>query len=335
MDNSIAVIQSIFYVLLSAFIYLFAVLFVFKIFKIKDSRAFIFLLLLAMLKPYSAALKLSSQYNLFSFICPQFPFFEKINNIFHYRIVSDTEAYFACKTFIYVLFAILIFGTMFLFFQHIYGIKKMKNLKNTRKCHNPDILMLITKYCKDLQIRVPEIYLAENDKFGFFTSGFIKNMIVLNGRIFDSFNSAEKETIILHELSHIKRRDNVLNIFLYYFNLINFFNPITYLAYFLIKEEQEKDCDRMVMKYSKKTSSEIAKSILTSMLKIKNLSCGFDSVFLKTASFFSISKTILNLKVKSRIYFLINTEKTSKRSFGLNIFLKAALYILFIALFFL
>lgn len=333
MSNTIAVIQSILYIFLNAFIYLSAILLVFKIFRIKDSRAFIFLLLLAMLKPYSAAFKLSRQYHLFAQAHFHFLFFKTINNIFNNRITGDIESYLLFKIFIYTLISIIGFGTIFLFFQNIFCIRKIKKLKRVHKPAGSDILKLAAKYCKEMKIKMPGIYLIEDSTCGFFTSGFINNIIVLNSRIFDSFNPAEKETIILHELSHIKRKDNILNIFLYYFNLINFFNPVAYISYFLIKDEQEKDCDRMVLKYSKRPGSEIAKNILTSIIKIKNLSCGFDTVFLKTASFFSISRAVSTMKVRSRIYFLISTGKADKSN-GLNIFLKSALYVFFIILLF-
>ncbi|GAG71840.1 unnamed protein product, partial [marine sediment metagenome] len=51
-----------------------------------------------------------------------------------------------------------------------------------------------------------------------------------------------------------------------------FFNPFAYIAYYLIKTEQEKDSDKLVVKYSGKPSKEISKNILNVILKIRSIS---------------------------------------------------------------
>ena len=331
MDNSIFIIHIISYIFLKTFIYFFAATLVFKIFKIRDSQSFIFLMTLTMIKPLSSALKLRYNNDFFSDNGFRYSLLEKIKILFNYTSVNDMNIYIINIVFLYIFMGILAVGTLFLVYQNYYHLKKLRYSGNLSRCLDNEIISLVKTYSDKMKIKVPEIYYVHGSSFGFFTIGLIKNIIVLNGEIFNFLNTNEKETIILHELSHIKRRDNVLNIFLYYFNLINFYNPITYLAYSLIKAEQEKDCDRIVLKYSRKTNSEVAKNILTSMIKIKNLSYEFKSAYPGTASFFSISRKISETKVRLRIQSLINIQKNET---GMNLFLKIPFYLIFIVLLF-
>lgn len=331
MDNTIIIIQNISYVFLKTFIYLFLILFIFKIFKIRNSQSFIFLMTLAMIKPFSSALKLRYNNDFFSDNEAHYFFIEKIRIIFNSSSVNDRHIYIISMIFIYIFGAIIAIGTIFIIYQNFYSLRKLRYSHNLCKCQDGETTSLVKKYSKIMKIDIPEIYFAHGSNFGFFTIGLIKNVIMLNAEIFNFLNAGEKETIILHELSHIKRKDNILNIFLYYFNLINFYNPVSYLAYSFIKAEQEKDCDRIVLKYSNKTSKEVAEDILTSLIKIKNLSYGLKFKHPKTASFFSISRTISEMRIKLRIKYLINMQKNET---GLSLFIKIPLYIIFITLLF-
>lgn len=288
-------------------------------------------MVLAMIKPFSSSLKLGYSSDFFSDNEAHYFFVEKIKNIFHSGAAGDREIYTISMVFVYIFLAIIVIGTIFIIYQNSYNLGKLKYSPNLSRCMDEEINSLVKKYSGIMKINTPEIYFAHGSSFGFFTIGLIKNIIILNAEIFGFLNADEKETIILHELSHIKRRDNILNIFLYYFNLINFYNPISYLAYSFIKAEQEKDCDRMVLKYSDKTNKEVAENILTSLIKIRDLSYGFKFRCPKAASFFSISRTLSEMRIKLRIKSLISIQKNDT---GLSLFVKIPLYIIFITLLF-
>jgi len=331
MENTLIIIQNISYVFLKTFFYTFLILFIFKIFKIKDSQSFIFLMILAMIKPFSSSLKLGYSSDFFSDNEVHYFFVEKIKNIFHPDVAGDRELYTIGMVFVCIFLAIIVIGTIFIIYQNSYNLRKLMYSPNLSRCVDKEINLLVKKYSGIMKINTPEIYFAHGSNFGFFTIGLIKNIIILNTEIFDFLNADERETIILHELSHIKRKDNILNILLYYFNLINFYNPISYLIHSFVKAEQEKDCDRMVLKYSDKTNKELAENILTSLIKIRNLSYGFKFRCPKAASFFSISGTISEMRIKLRIKSLISMQKNET---GLSLSVKIPLYIIFIALLF-
>jgi hypothetical protein len=57
------------------------------------------------------------------------------------------------------------------------------------------------------------------------------------------------EAIILHELSHIKRNDYLINLFISVIETILFFNPFVVLLARIIKRERENCCDDFVIQY--------------------------------------------------------------------------------------
>ena len=66
-----------------------------------------------------------------------------------------------------------------------------------------------------------------------------------------------KEILIRHELSHIRRKDNLIGWVSLIFRDLNFFNPFGYIAYYLIRSEQEKACDGLVAKSDERPSEEM------------------------------------------------------------------------------
>ncbi|HDQ88709.1 MAG TPA: hypothetical protein ENN92_01005, partial [candidate division WWE3 bacterium] len=79
-----------------------------------------------------------------------------------------------------------------------------------------------------------------------------------------------------HELSHIKRGDNFTGWIAMLLRDLLFFNPFAHIAYYLIRTEQERDSDRLVVRYSGKPKKEILRGMLNIILKIKSISCSKD-----------------------------------------------------------
>jgi beta-lactamase regulating signal transducer with metallopeptidase domain len=288
--------------------------------------------MLVIIKPISASLKLKHDSELISKNSLYYFFLGKAMNITGNITINDKEIYIINLISLFLFLSIILFATLIIFYQNNYLLKKLKMSGVLIKCTDKNIITFVEKYSRLMHIKKPEIYFAMRHDVGFFTIGLKKNAIILNKEVMNYLSTTESETIILHELSHIKRHDNILNIFLFYLNLINFYNPFTYFAYSLIKEEQEKDCDKIVMKYLKMTGPEVAKNILSLILKIKSLPCKFTTSSPKTASFFSLSKKISEIKIKLRIKSLLNPKVSITEN---NLCFKIIFYTSFIILLFL
>lgn len=79
------------------------------------------------------------------------------------------------------------------------------------------------------------------------TIGFFKPIILLPAVCLTHLTPQQIEAIILHELSHIRRNDFLLNMVLVVIETILFFNPAVFIFMKTIREERENCCDDLVL----------------------------------------------------------------------------------------
>ncbi len=82
------------------------------------------------------------------------------------------------------------------------------------------------------------------------TFGFLKPVILLPLALLTQLSIKETEMLILHELTHIKHNDYVLNFILIASETIFFFNPFIKKMCALVKFEREKNCDVEVLQFT-------------------------------------------------------------------------------------
>ena len=81
------------------------------------------------------------------------------------------------------------------------------------------------------------------------TIGFIKPVVLLPVAAFNQLTVEQAETILLHELGHIKRHDYLINLLVALSETILFFNPFAVLLAAQLKKEREISCDDFVLKF--------------------------------------------------------------------------------------
>ena len=81
------------------------------------------------------------------------------------------------------------------------------------------------------------------------TFGFIKPVIILPVALVNQITLHQAETLILHELTHIKANDYLLNWFLIIAENVFFFNPFVFSLCKKIRLEREKHCDINVVAF--------------------------------------------------------------------------------------
>jgi len=135
----------------------------------------------------------------------------------------------------------------------------------------PQIYSIIDRYGEKLNIKKPDVSLTHRPYVSPFVIGIKRITLVLSPVLVDYLDQGERETIIAHELSHIRRHDNLIGWVALILRDIMFFNPFSHIAYTLIKAEQEKGSDKLVLKYSGKDSKQIAREILNSIKKMKTM----------------------------------------------------------------
>jgi len=81
------------------------------------------------------------------------------------------------------------------------------------------------------------------------TFGFFKPVILLPVALVNNISTQQAETLILHELAHIRTHDYLLNWFLLTAETIFFFNPFVISLCKHIRLEREKNCDLQVISF--------------------------------------------------------------------------------------
>jgi bla regulator protein BlaR1 len=77
--------------------------------------------------------------------------------------------------------------------------------------------------------------------------GFLSPVILLPITLTTYLSANEVEAILLHELSHIKRNDYLLNLMQQFISILLFFNPFAQLINRIINQERENSCDDLVV----------------------------------------------------------------------------------------
>ncbi|NEU08280.1 M48 family metalloprotease [Flavihumibacter sp. R14] len=88
-----------------------------------------------------------------------------------------------------------------------------------------------------------------------FTAGFLKPVILLPIAIVNQLTPDQVETILLHELAHIRRNDYLMNLLQRVMEALLFFNPMVWLISKEIKSVREYCCDELVLQHTDKASS--------------------------------------------------------------------------------
>jgi beta-lactamase regulating signal transducer with metallopeptidase domain len=81
------------------------------------------------------------------------------------------------------------------------------------------------------------------------TLGFLKPVILFPVAMAANLSLEQAETILLHELAHIRRNDYLLNLGVTVLELLFFFNPFSCLLIRELKREREHRCDDWVMQF--------------------------------------------------------------------------------------
>ena len=81
------------------------------------------------------------------------------------------------------------------------------------------------------------------------TVGYIKPIILLPVAAFNHLTIQQAEAILLHELSHIRRYDYIVNFIISIISTFLYFNPFVKQFMRVIEEERENCCDQLVLHY--------------------------------------------------------------------------------------
>ncbi|MDR3289013.1 MAG: M56 family metallopeptidase [Peptococcaceae bacterium] len=104
-------------------------------------------------------------------------------------------------------------------------------------------IILLKRRLRGAALSEDNFYEAENLKTPF-VIGLFRPKIYLPAGLSDD----ERRYILLHERTHIRRRDHAVKMFAYLVLCVHWFNPFAWAAFWLLGADMEMSCDERVMK---------------------------------------------------------------------------------------
>ena len=212
---------------------------------------------------------------------------------------------------IFALYSLIVFYKTTSLFYHWQKFKT--SFFKDRQIPSTSLTSFTNNKAKDIGITKLVTVWVTNAIYTPITFGFFKPVILLPIALVNNLTIVEIESLILHELSHIKNKDYLLNWLLIFMESVFFFNPFIKIICNKIKLEREINCDVEVVKNN--ISPVIYAETLLKAAKLNtNKSHPFQlaAVFtneqlLKRIHFFTSNKILKNTpyKTKGATYLLL------------------------------
>lgn len=156
------------------------------------------------------------------------------------------------------------------------------------------------------------------------TFGFWKPVLLMPVALLNRLSVAEAESLIIHELTHIKNNDYLLNWLLVVTETLFFYNPFIKIIAQKIKLEREKNCDVQVLQYQYHVVTYAETLLKTAKFKTN-------------INYFPLAAVFKNKQLLQRIRFFtsagnLSFSKKNRSAFSFSVIISALLINFFILL---
>ncbi len=145
------------------------------------------------------------------------------------------------------IFAIWLIGVTLLFARLIGSFWYIEKLKSNSSLLSGTLLEHLNQLA--YQLHIPQwIDLAENPSIHSpLVVGVFKPLILVPAGMLTGLSTEQVESIFIHELTHIKRHDYLVNIIQSIVEVVLFFNPFVLMLSNILRKERENCCDDVVL----------------------------------------------------------------------------------------
>ncbi|MBN2012464.1 peptidoglycan DD-metalloendopeptidase family protein [candidate division KSB1 bacterium] len=173
---------------------------------------------------------------------------EDSSNLHHVKVTSVSPLQLPIWRTLLFLSWIMGFCSFFYFYIHR---KRQFNhvIRQGQEIKNPDIIKIMRRWRSILNIRRNVEILSSDSLLSPFTIGFLKPVVVIPTCVLGNSNLKILETVIAHELVHIKRYDDVTLRIISIIQLIYFFHPLVWFARRKWLLNREFVCDNIVLSH--------------------------------------------------------------------------------------
>ncbi len=158
----------------------------------------------------------------------------------------------------YSLLAIWLSGLALILVRQIFGLFGAYRLtREAEELTNPFWHQLLNRFLETVSMK-NKIDLLQHKKVKVpLTWGCVKPVVIMPDDT-KSWTAEQRESALYHELSHVKRRDFLVMMLARMSLGLYWFNPLIWVIFQLMKKEQEKACDELVLRTGIKASTYAA-----------------------------------------------------------------------------
>ncbi|MEH3114773.1 M56 family metallopeptidase [Pedobacter terrae] len=204
---------------------------------------------------------------------------------------SKAEQYFPIVVVFYAI------GILLQLFVIIKGYGQLSKLKKESLSAIPDSWKMIFEHVtaqlkinKVIQFHVSSIVNVP------LVIGYLKPVVLFPLALVNQLDNDQVESILIHELSHIRRNDFLLNLIKTAVETILFYNPFVWMAGRFIHIEREHACDDLVLKITGKPLNYAHALLKLELLKDKNSPAYALAATGKSQNLYQRIKRITNMK---------------------------------------
>jgi len=165
----------------------------------------------------------------------------KLSGSFNFK----TEAYFPVVVFVYLI------GISFQLIVLLSGYQKLKQLKQA------STLAVPTEWEAIFELTLSQLKINKSVKFYLSAKvnvplvvGYFKPVVLFPVVLATQLDAKQVEAILIHELSHIRRNDYLINLVKTCIETLLFFNPFVWLTTKFVHIEREHACDDLVVNFT-------------------------------------------------------------------------------------
>lgn len=166
---------------------------------------------------------------------------------------------------VFFLIWVCVGAVMTVYYMAGYWKLKRKLRRWSHDCEDADIHKILKEVTDRYGMkRIPKLCILQDAETGPFTTGVIKNIIVLPDEI---QNEKDIRFILKHEVLHCKNKDILWKLFFLFVNMIHWFNPFVWLLRRAAEQDMEIACDEEVVSGATKADREEYSDVIMSWVE--------------------------------------------------------------------
>ena len=150
--------------------------------------------------------------------------------------------------FLFTLFGYIYFaGVLFMLVRSVRSLAQIKEIQKSGIKPGEDWQARFFQLCKGLGIKRPVAFLESKHVKGPILVAYLKPAVIVPAGMLTHLPVHQIETILMHELYHLKRKDYLINLMQLIIEGVLFYHPVAWLISGFIRSEREHCCDDQVL----------------------------------------------------------------------------------------